>query len=159
MKNEKKFVVQTIENKNINYESIYEKMEAKKKMIEEIKHKIIELKKEHGENCEDAIFLEKGMADLKEDIVYLWDVFRGKIRKIVRKTIYVPMSAEKAVNYLAFLLEDNAIKNQDDIRCVLSAIKNDPGLCDDIEDKKLLSRIKDNLNYIIKRTDNGGNEL
>ena len=150
-KKQNKFIVHTIEDTKINYEAIYEKLEAKKKHVKEINLQIIELKNEHGEDCENAKFLEKSVNDLERDIVYLWDVFRGKIRKIVYKTINVPMSVDKAVNYLAFLLNEDPIKNNEDIRCIVGAINNNPGVCDGIKDEKLLSRIKDNLNYIIKK--------
>lgn len=156
-KDDKPFFIGVYKEKKVSYESIYGKMREKQRLVDMFKTQICDLKKEFGEECENAKLLDVHINELKIELSDLWDQFRGKVKEKVKKTIYIPMTVDQAVNYLAFLMNENAIKYDVDIRCVLDCIRNDPEITFETKDEVALTRLKTNLEYIKKKREENDN--
>lgn len=147
----KKFIIHTIEfkSKAIDLETVQKNLRAKKKIVEVLKNSLSLL----SEDCAEAIVTKKDIKKVEEEISVLWDFFRGKTKQKEESKIYVPMTVDKAINYLAFLTVDNATNNKEDINLILKMI-NDSSLCTDDRDKYSLSRLQLNLDYLNKKMEN-----
>jgi len=142
------FITITMPKKKTPFETIYGKMRSKRKIIEKLLKRIKELDKGNSDHWKEARLLETHIEELKKDLSGLWDQFRGKVKEKVKNTITISMTVDNAINYLAFLTNEDAIKYDSDIRYILDCIENTKGICFDTKDELYLARLKENLKYI-----------
>ena len=154
MGNPKEFIVHTIDNKIdnkdniIRLETIQKNIREKRRIIDNLKTHVISLIEEFGKDHIEIVVIEKDIKILEEEVSILWDLFRGKTKQKGEHKIYIPTTVDKAINFVAFLMNDNAIQNEEEIRTILNIINNDPNLSIDSANKHSLCRIQLNLDYL-----------
>ena len=134
----------------MNFETYYTNIRSKKKLISQFKERAEALGK-----CEDSALLIEHCGTLQKEIDELMELFRGKVSAKSKQVVYVPMDIIHALDYLSWLILEDAEKNIHTIRNLMNALEFNTGVTK--EDGNQLSHYRKLIRFFTKK--GKGNEI